>query len=154
VPLVTSSNMGDQEMDGRTLQAWQVYSGLFLGFWAVSAYCDHTLATAVLCLVFGCVGEQLTQYMYRMGRSGEKGEVASLLDMAKQEASLVPSLTEMAKLEVRSGKARLNDLVEADEEDVAPPPVPARKDDIAERLGCVNHKLEQLTRNRDGPTEL
>jgi len=83
-----------------------------------------------------------------------------LLDMARQEASLVPSLTQMAKMEL-SGKAVLHEeIVEEEEEDdeseLAPPPVPARRDDIAERLGGVTEKLQQLTREREaeGPTEL
>merc|ERR1712013_216957 len=29
-----------------SLQPWQIYSGLFLGFWAFSAFFDHFLATA------------------------------------------------------------------------------------------------------------
>merc|ERR1712059_211655 len=136
------------------LQTWQIYSGLFLTFWIVSAYFDHSLITAILCLisvlpqVFGCVGEQLTSYMYCLGGGGKAPavQVTSLLSMAREEANLVPSLTEMAKMEV-SGQARLNE----EEEEGPPPPVPARKDDIAERLGSVNDKLEELARERTGP---
>merc|ERR1712039_913961 len=78
-----------------SLQPWQIYSGLFLGFWAFSAFFDHFLATALLCLVFGAAGDQLTRYMYTLGSSMtgsglDKGEVVTLLDMARQEASLVP----------------------------------------------------------------
>ena len=67
--------------------------------------------------VFGAAGDQLTRYMYTLGSSmagggGKAGEVVTLLDMARQEvrplfslsqASLVPSLTQMAKMEL-SGK--------------------------------------------------
>ena len=75
------------------------HPGLFLGFWAVTAYCDHFLATSVLCLVrgwlqsnllqvFGCAGDQLTRYMFTLCSSGGKEEEASsLLDMARQEVT-------------------------------------------------------------------
>ena len=67
--------------------------------------------------VFGAAGDQLTRYMYTLGSSmagnkGTGGEVGTLLDLARQEvrpllslsqASLVPSLTQMAKRE-SSGK--------------------------------------------------
>merc|ERR1712013_969779 len=52
-----------------SLQPWQIYSGLFLGFWAFSTFFDHFLATALLCLVFGAAGDQLTRYMYTLGSS-------------------------------------------------------------------------------------
>merc|ERR1719458_766108 len=144
--------------EASSLQPWQIYSGLFLGF---SAFFNHFLATALLCLVFGAAGDQLTRYMYTLGSSmagnkGTAGEVGTLLDLARQEASLVPSLTQMAKRE-SSGKALLHEeIVEEEEEDeLPPPPVPARRDDIAERLGGVTEKLQQLTQERgDGPTEL
>merc|ERR1712130_135335 len=155
--------------EGSSLQPWQIYSGLFLGFWAFSTFFDHFLATALLCLVFGAAGDQLTRYMYTLGSSSKAtGDVVTLLDMAKQEvrpllslsqASLVPSLTQMAKKEF-SGKAVLHEEIleeeeEYDESELPPPPVPARRDDIAERLGGVTEKLQQLTRERgDGPTEL
>merc|ERR1712055_418156 len=129
-----------------SLQPWQIYSGLFLGFWAFSAFFNHFLATALLCLVFGAAGDQLTRYMYTLGSSvagGGKatGEVVTLLDMARQEvrtllslsqASLVPSLTQMAKRE-SSGKALLHEEIveeeeeEYDESELPPPPVPARR---------------------------
>merc|ERR1719193_487851 len=162
--LTASLREGGAE-EGSSLQPWQIYSGLFLGFWAFSAFFNHFLATAILCLVFGAAGDQLTRYMYTLGSSmagggGKAGEVVTLLDMARQEASLVPSLTQMAKMEL-SGKAVLHEeIVEEEEEDdeseLAPPPVPARRDDIAERLGGVTEKLQQLTREREaeGPTEL
>merc|ERR1712037_511390 len=147
--------------EASSLQPWQIYSGLFLGFWAFSAFFNHFLATALLCLVFGAAGDQLTRYMYTLGSSmagnkGTGGEVGTLLDLARQEASLVPSLTQMAKRE-SSGKALLHEeIVEEEEEDeLPPPPVPARRDDIAERLGGVTEKLQQLTQERgDGPLEL
>merc|ERR1712172_446373 len=108
---------------GNSLQPWQIYSGLFLGFWAFSTFFDHFLATALLCLVFGAAGDQLTRYMFTLGSSmaagggGRTGEVVTLLDLARQEvrpllslsqASLVPSLTQMAKMEL-SGKAVLHE---------------------------------------------
>ena len=85
-------------------------SGLFLGFWAFSAFFNHFLATALLCLVqitpnavfritlllhivkvFGAAGDQLTRYMFTLGSSmaggggGRTGEVVTLLDLARQE---------------------------------------------------------------------
>ena len=66
--------------------------------------------------VFGAAGDQLTRYMYTLGSSSKAtGEVVTLLDMARQEvspplslsqASLVPSLTQMAKRE-SSGKVAI-----------------------------------------------
>merc|ERR1712110_1236259 len=77
--------------EGSSLQPWQIYSGLFLGFWAFSAFFNHFLATALLCLVFGAAGDQLTRYMYTLGSSmaggGKSGEVVTLLDMAREEVS-------------------------------------------------------------------
>merc|ERR1712233_106777 len=72
--------------EGSSLQPWQIYSGLFLGFWAFSTFFDNFLATALLCLVFGAAGDQLTRYMYTLGSSSKAtGDVVTLLDMAKQE---------------------------------------------------------------------
>merc|ERR1712037_454062 len=76
--------------EASSLQPWQIYSGLFLGFWAFSAFFNHFLATALLCLVFGAAGDQLTRYMYTLGSSmagnkGTGGEVGTLLDLARQE---------------------------------------------------------------------
>merc|ERR1712192_292800 len=112
-----------KSMESSSLQPWQIYSGLFLGFWAFSAFFNHFLATALLCLVFGAAGDQLTRYMFTLGSSmaagggGRTGEVVTLLDLARQEASLVPSLTQMAKMEL-SGKAVLHEeIVEEEEED-------------------------------------
>ena len=111
--------------------------------------------------VFGAAGDQLTRYMYTLGSSSKAtGDVVTLLDMAKQEvrpllslsqASLVPSLTQMAKKEF-SGKVGIvtrplyiphqavlhEEILEEEEEydeseNLPPPPVPARRDDIAER---------------------
>merc|ERR1712037_750114 len=99
--------------EASSLQPWQIYSGLFLGFWAFSAFFNHFLATALLCLVFGAAGDQLTRYMYTLGSSmagnkGTGGEVGTLLDLARQE---------MAKRE-SSGKALLHEeIVEEEEED-------------------------------------
>merc|ERR1712037_36227 len=129
--------------EASSLQPWQIYSGLFLGFWAFSAFFNHFLATALLCLVFGAAGDQLTRYMYTLGSSmagnkGTAGEVGTLLDLARQEALLHEEIVE-----------------EEEEDELPPPPVPARRDDIAERLGGVTEKLQQLTQGRgDGPTEL
>merc|ERR1712037_177225 len=129
--------------EASSLQPWQIYSGLFLGFWAFSAFFNHFLATALLCLGFGAAGDQLTRYMYTLGSSmagnkGTAGEVGTLLDLARQEALLHEEIVE-----------------EEEEDELPPPPVPARRDDIAERLGGVTEKLQQLTQERgDGPTEL
>merc|ERR1712181_161799 len=133
-------------MEGSSLQPWQIYSGLFLGFWAFSAFFNHFLATALLCLVFGAAGDQLTRYMFTLGSSmagaggGRTGEVVTLLDLARQEAVLHEEIVEEEE--------------EDDEGELPPPPVPARRDDIAERLGNVTEKLQQLTgeREAEGPT--
>merc|ERR1712037_933009 len=85
--------------EASSLQPWQIYSGLFLGFWAFSAFFNHFLATALLCLVFGAAGDQLTRDMYTLGSSvagGGKatGEVVTLLDMARQEVRTLLSLSQ------------------------------------------------------------
>merc|ERR1712037_875970 len=63
--------------EASSLQPWQIYSGLFLGFWAFSAFFNHFLATALLCLVFGAAGDQLTRYMYTLGSSVAGGAYRS-----------------------------------------------------------------------------
>merc|ERR1711974_161406 len=66
---VTEGGSKENPMESTSLQPWQIYSGLFLGFWAFSAFFNHFLATALLCLVFGAAGDQLTRYMYTLGSS-------------------------------------------------------------------------------------
>lgn len=51
------------EDDIGSLQPWQIFSALYLGFWALSAYFDHFLMTFVFCLAFGVMSEIATRYM-------------------------------------------------------------------------------------------
>ncbi len=84
------------------LEAWQIYAVLFVAFWASATLFNQFLMTLVLCVIWGGIAEVVSDYMYRLGRYREKGgkEANSLQLLAEQEAGLVPSLTNMAKLEV------------------------------------------------------
>ena len=44
-----------------SLQPWQIFSALYLGFWSLSAYFDHFLMTFVFCLAFGVMSEIATR---------------------------------------------------------------------------------------------
>ena len=70
--------------DGQgTLQPWQIFSGLFVGFWATSAYFDHFVMTFVFCIAFGVLGEVLTSYFY--GRTPHSSSFSELKKLAVEE---------------------------------------------------------------------
>ena len=74
-------------------------------FWASQCYFSSFWMTILCCLKFGLLAELVTDFMYRRGRyknfaiMEKKNKLNSLMEMAKDEAALVPSLTEMAMLE-------------------------------------------------------
>merc|ERR1712098_507859 len=82
------------------LSPWQIYCGLFVMFWASQWYFSSFWMTILCCLKFGLIAELLTDFMYRRGRYknmatiGNKNKLNCLMEMARDEAALVPSLTE------------------------------------------------------------
>merc|ERR1712066_710264 len=94
------------EAEELVLSAWQIYTALFVMFWASQLYLSSFWMSVVCCIKFGLISQLVTDYMYRRGRykeshnsASEKVELDTLLGLAKQEASLVPSLTALAKEE-------------------------------------------------------
>ena len=87
------------------LAPWQIYCGMFVMFWASQCYFSSFCMTILCCLKFGLLAELITDYMYRRGRyknmaiMENKNKLNSMIEMVKEEASLVPSLTEMAMQE-------------------------------------------------------
>ena len=87
------------------LAPWQIYCGMFVMFWASQCYFSSLCMTILCCLKFGLLAELITDYMYRRGRyknmaiMENKNKLNSMMEMVKEEASLVPSLTEMAMQE-------------------------------------------------------
>jgi len=77
------------EHEGGGLQPWQVFSAMFVGFWAISAYFDHFLLTGVFCIAFGVLGEIMTKMIYgeNIGKNLEiqKEELKRLLEIVEKE---------------------------------------------------------------------
>eukprot|EP00091_Calanus_sinicus_P015003 TRINITY_DN3284_c0_g1_i1.p1 TRINITY_DN3284_c0_g1~~TRINITY_DN3284_c0_g1_i1.p1 ORF type:complete len:188 (+),score=82.27 TRINITY_DN3284_c0_g1_i1:45-566(+) len=121
------------------LSPWQIYCGLFVMFWASQWYFSSFWMTILCCLKFGLIAELVTDYMYKRGRykkkdmAGDKNKLNCLVEMAREEAALVPSLTEMAKLEVSQRTPR-----PLDEEE--------RVEDV---MGHVKDKLDDLVHHRE-----
>lgn len=73
-----------------SLQPWQIFTAMFLGFWMTSAYFDHLLMTAVFCIAFGVGAELITKFIY--------GEKMAAYDLSKQKEEL-QSLMEQSRIE-------------------------------------------------------
>merc|ERR1711887_257321 len=77
------------EQEGGGLQPWQVFTAMFVGFWAISAYFDHFLLTGVFCIAFGVFGEIITKTIYgeNIGNNLEtqKEELKKLLEKVQNE---------------------------------------------------------------------
>merc|ERR1711887_296012 len=77
------------EQEGGGLQPWQVFTAMFVGFWAISAYFDHFLLTGVFCIAFGVLGEIMTKMIYgeNIGKNLEiqKEELKRLLEIVEKE---------------------------------------------------------------------
>lgn len=77
------------EHEGGGLQPWQVFTAMFVGFWAISAYFDHFLLTGVFCIAFGVLGEIMTKMIYgeNIGKNLEiqKEELKRLLEIVEKE---------------------------------------------------------------------
>lgn len=120
--------MGMEEELG-SLQPWQIFSALYLGFWSLSAYFDHFLMTFVFCLAFGVMSEIATRYMN--GDHLASGSPASQkeLQVAMQAVSRVEEHSEPIpqKLEcvyAHSKEDLKEEIIIADDE--GPPPLPAK----------------------------
>jgi len=155
-----------------SLQPWQIFSGLYVVFWGISAYFDHFLMTFVFCIAFGVISEIVAKYM--SGAYVRKNEVSSLMSMARTEATLVPSLTQMAKHEAsrpqedmviaqassnpsedlwekcegfQDDEAVIADRdEEEEEEEECPPPLPAKDylKTTEETIDAVKNRLSQV----------
>jgi len=77
------------EQEGGGLQPWQVFTAMFGGFWAISAYFDHFLLTGVFCIAFGVFGEIITKTIYgdNIGNNLEvqKEELKRLLEKVENQ---------------------------------------------------------------------
>jgi len=155
------------------LQPWQIFSGLYIVFWAFSAYFDHFVMTFVFCIAFGVISEIVAKYMN--GVYHKKNEdVSSLMSMARSEATLVPSLTAMAKQEASAVTKPLDadnvdptssndvwekceafqddevlepvEVAEDQDEDECPPPLPAKDylKSTEETIDAVKNRLSQV----------
>jgi len=154
-----------------SLQPWQVYSALYLGFYCTTVYFDHFLISFVFCIAFGVICEITTRYMNgesitQISQQKVDSPLDSLVTMARSEAKLVPSLTQMAKVEATTAtrpedleeksyspkRANEEDDNEEIEEDFAasssspPPPLP-EKDYLSSTestMDAVNNRLSQV----------
>merc|ERR1711874_392818 len=128
------------------LSPWQIYCGLFVMFWASQCYFSSFWMTILCCLKFGLIAELVTDYMYRRGRYknvdtvGNKNKLNCLMEMAREEASLVPSLTEMAMLEAsqRTPMGR-----------ITPQSEPEKESNEKRMMGEVKDKLDDLCHDRE-----
>lgn len=68
--------------EGEGVQPWQVFTAMFLAFWAASAYFNHFLMTLVFCIAFGVFGELMTKFMY-----GEK--LSRNLEQQKEDLKIL-----------------------------------------------------------------
>merc|ERR1712128_211514 len=139
---IKSNTMADHNF---VLSPWQIYCGLFVMFWASQSYFSSFWMSVLCCLKFGLIAELVTDYMYRRGRykskgtMGDKDKLNCLVEMAREEAALVPSLTEMAKLEV-SQRTPMGRITPKPEDE---------KDKVENVIGHVKDKLDDLWNDRE-----
>jgi len=128
----------EQEVVG--MQPWQVFTAMFVGFWAISAYFDHFLLTGVFCIAFGVFGEIMTKVMYgeKISRDLEqqKEELKSLLEMVEkddtkyEDEANISELNKVIDQELHAVPSEeIEDVAmvqEDDEDEEEPPPLPAR----------------------------
>lgn len=127
------------------MQPWQLFTAMFVGFWATSAYFDHFLLTTVFCIAFGVVAEIVTKSLF----SGE-AEGGSELARKKAELALLEELADRERREMEERERRdmedrerrelamanseavwrkaehQEDEAEDEDEDDGPPPLPTR----------------------------
>jgi len=123
--------MSEQE----ALHPWQIFSGLFIGFWATSAYFDHFLMTLVFCIVFGVVGDIVTKEMYGGKKANTKDKQKSMSD----ELSIKEKLANNERIWQKAEAA----LEANEEDDDVPPPLPV-KDYESSSLDTLSAKLQAL----------
>jgi len=119
------------------LKSWQIFSGLFVGFWITSAYFDHFLMTAVFCIVFGVVGEIITKEMYGDTSDKKKKKEKEFEEIHDKSVS-----EKMANNEAIWQKAEAS-MEAADDDDETPPPLPDRDYETG-RLDTLSAKLQAL----------
>lgn len=122
--------------EGEGVQPWQVFTAMFVAFWAASAYFNHFLMTLVFCIAFGVFGELMTKFMYgeKLARNLEqqKEDLKILLekvnDMDNKEDEYGIELDIDAEEHVTSIPEPVtvtNEEIVEDEED-EPPPLPTK----------------------------
>merc|ERR1711970_1070308 len=128
------------------LAPWQIYCGMFVMFWASQCYFSSFWMTILCCLKFGLLAELITDYMYRRGRyktlaiMENKNKLNCLMDMVREEAALVPNLTEMAMVEANN---------KTPVEKVIHPSGTKRERFEEEMMGNVKNKLNHLYQEKE-----
>jgi len=118
------------EPDPGAIQPWQLFTAMFVGFWATSAYFDHFLLTTVFCIAFGVVAEIVTKHLFSTDVEGgsdldrKKAELALLEELAERERRQVDTRADTQALWRTAD--HLEDEVEDEDEDDGPPPLPTR----------------------------
>jgi len=110
--------MGMEEELG-SLQPWQIFSALYLGFWSLSCYFDHFLMTFVFCLAFGVMSEIATRYMNGDHLASSAPASAKEMEAAMMAVSRAEPSPDQY---VSPSKDDLKDIPE----DESPPPLPAK----------------------------
>jgi len=119
------------EADPGAIQPWQLFTAMFVGFWATSAYFDHFLLTTVFCIAFGVVAEIVTKHLFSNDSEG-----GTDLDRKKAELALLEERAERERRQVDTDRAHTQalwrkveheeDELEDEDEDDGPPPLPTR----------------------------
>merc|ERR1712183_143720 len=131
------------EEQGFVLAPWQIYCGMFVMIWASQCYFSSFWMTILCCLKFGLLAELITDYMYRRGRyknlaiMENNNKPNCPMEMVKEEAALVPSLTEMADQKTSVEKVTHQSGLERE-----------RFED--ELMGNVKNNLNHLHQEKDG----
>jgi len=119
-----------------SIQPWQLFTAMFVGFWATSAYFDHFLLTGVFCIAYGVVAEIMSKHLYGGDEIPTCELDAKKAELARLEREAM--IEEMEERELKEEKERIlscneaiwqkaeEELVEDEDDDDAPPPLPAR----------------------------
>merc|ERR1712198_535491 len=118
------------------MQPWQVFTAMFVSFWAVSAFFDHFLLTGVFCIAFGVFGEIMTKILYGEHLSRDlqhhKEELKTLLQKVQDEEEKETLVTKDVDYEPDEKHSAL-DVKEkegtkygSEEQEVEPPPLPTK----------------------------
>lgn len=117
-----------EHSDHGSLQPWQIFSALFVVFWATSAYFDHFMMTFVFCIAFGVLGEVVTSYLYGKPAIPQTESFSELTRMAQREHSRVEEQVMEQKMVSNEAIWRKDEALneEEAEDDEGPPPLPAK----------------------------